>query len=209
MLLQPTVVIVAKRFVEHSLVAVNCFGTKPLRHVKGSGFEIPIELGHRVSPGDWIQILILQRHCRVRCVVTSSGNALHGPATTQQLQVFLNESRAEMHIDLDQRLISDALEAVNLARFDDEDVAGAGLEFLSVDVPDAAAFANELNFIVRMAMWTGSTPGLSAQEKDRDIDIAVVGTDEVMRAPLERQVCLTGAMHLLRASGRVRVSNAS
>ena len=73
-----------------------------------------------------------------------------------------------MYIDLDQRLIPDAFEAVDLSRFDDKNVAGARLEFFSVDVPDAAAFANELNFIVWMAMWTGPTAGLRAQEEDRE-----------------------------------------
>jgi hypothetical protein len=46
-----------------------------------------------------------------------------------------------MHIDLDQGLVPNTPEAMDLARLDDEDVAGTGLELLTVYGPYAAAFS--------------------------------------------------------------------
>jgi hypothetical protein len=43
--------------------------------------------------------------------------------SSRLLQVFLDEARAQVHVDLDQRLIADALEPVHLARLDDEEIA--------------------------------------------------------------------------------------
>lgn len=66
------------------------------------------------------------------------------------LQVFLNESGTEVDIELDQWRISNRLEAVDFTRFDDENVAGPTLERVAIDGPHAMAFADELDFIIRM-----------------------------------------------------------
>lgn len=70
------------------------------------------------------------------------------------LQVLLNESGAEVDINLDQRRIADRLETVNLASFNDEDVSRAALKVSPVDCPDPSPFTDELNLIIWMAMWT-------------------------------------------------------
>ncbi|HEU4798040.1 MAG TPA: hypothetical protein VFT63_03875 [bacterium] len=84
---------------------------------------------------------------------------------------------------------------MDLPRLDDKNVTGAGFEFLSVDGPEAPAFPDELDFIVRMTMGPGTTPGEGAEEEDGDIDVAVLGANEVVRAALKWQVLLTDTVH--------------
>jgi hypothetical protein len=91
-----------------------------------------------------------------------------------------------MHVELDKWCIADAAEAVNLAGFDDQDVAGAGLELLAVYGPEAAAFPHELDFIVRMTMRSGAAARKSAREENGDVHAAMICTDEAMRTALER-----------------------
>src|SRR4051794_28388124 len=100
-----------------------------------------------------------------------------------------------MDVDLHQRRIADAAKTMNLARLDDEDIAGAGFEFLSVHIPQATALSHDLHFIVRMTMWPRPTPGLCAEKKDRDVHVAVVGADELVRAADEGQVFPANAVH--------------
>ena len=64
-----------------------------------------------------------------------------------------------MHVNLDERRIADALEAVNLARLDNQDVAGAGFELVAVHVPQSPAFTYELNFVVRVTVRSGPATG--------------------------------------------------
>jgi hypothetical protein len=71
-----------------------------------------------------------------------------------------------MDVHLDQRIIANAAEAMDLSRLDDEDVAGAGLELHSIHGPETAAFPDELNFIVRMAVGTGATPWQGSQKEN-------------------------------------------
>jgi hypothetical protein len=106
------------------------------------------------------------------------------------LQVLLNESRAEVHVRLDERGVADAPETVNLPRFDDENVPGAGFELLAVDSPHPSAFPDELDFIVWMTMWSGTFTREGVVQEHGDIDLAVVGSDEVVRAFQKRQVLL-------------------
>jgi hypothetical protein len=101
-------------------------------------------------------------------------------------QVLLNESRIEVDINLDQRGVANAAEAMDLPRLDDKNVTGAGLEFLPVDRPEAPAFPDELDFIVWMTMSPGATPREGAEEKGGDIDVAVLSPNELVRAPLKR-----------------------
>jgi len=70
-----------------------------------------------------------------------------------------------MYIQLDKRRVTDAAEAVNLFRLDDENVTRASFEFLSIDVPETAAFSHELDFIVGMAMRARTTPRHYGPEK--------------------------------------------
>src|SRR5690606_36956366 len=53
-------------------------------------------------------------------------------------EVLLNEPRAEVDVQLDERAVADAAEAVDLARLDHEDVAGFGLELLPFHVVEPA-----------------------------------------------------------------------
>jgi hypothetical protein len=100
-----------------------------------------------------------------------------------------------MHIDLDEGRVSDAAEAMDLPGLHHENVTGAGLELLSVDGPETAAFPHELDFIVRMPMGPGSTPGEGAEEEHGDIHVAVVRPHELVRAALKGEVLLTNAIH--------------
>jgi hypothetical protein len=100
-----------------------------------------------------------------------------------------------MHIELNQGRVTNAAEAVDLTRFDDEDVTCASFEFLSIDSPEPAPFPHELDFIVRMTMGPGATPREGAEEEYGDIHVAVIGPNELVRTTLKRQVLLTNAVH--------------
>jgi hypothetical protein len=100
-----------------------------------------------------------------------------------------------MDIKLDEGPIPNAAEAVDLTGLDDEDVTRPGFEFLSVDGPETAAFPHELDFVVRMTMGPRTTARESADEEHGDVDITVVGPDEVMRAAMKWQFLLTNAVH--------------
>ena len=100
-----------------------------------------------------------------------------------------------MYINLDEGCIANAAEAMDLSGLDDKNVTGAGFEFLPVDGPETPAFPHELDFIVRMTMGTRTTPGKSAEEEDGDIDVPVLGSNEVVRAALKWQVLLTDTVH--------------
>ena len=85
-----------------------------------------------------------------------------------------------MDIHLHQWSVPRVLELVHFTRLDDEDVSGLALELLAVDLPETPSLAHELHFVVGVSMrsWPGARLGI--EEKDRDIDVAVVGSDEVM-----------------------------
>jgi hypothetical protein len=100
-----------------------------------------------------------------------------------------------MHIELDEGCVTNAAEAVDLTGLDDENVTRSCFEFLSVDGPEAAAFPHELDFVVRMSMGARTTASEGAEEEHGDVDITVVGPDEVMRAAMKWQVLLTNAVH--------------
>ena len=75
------------------------------------------------------------------------------------LEILLNESRAHVHVELHERLVSNRLEAVHLARLDDEYVTGTCLELIAVHRVAAATLANELDLVVGMTMRSGPRPG--------------------------------------------------
>ena len=101
-----------------------------------------------------------------------------------------------MHIDLDERPVADTAEAVNLSRLDDENVAGGDLEFLSIHHVQAAPLSDELDLVVRVAMRSRAASREGAEQKGGNIDVALLGPDELMRAALTWQVLLTDSVHL-------------
>ena len=100
-----------------------------------------------------------------------------------------------MYIHLDEGRVPEAAKTVDLPGLDDENVTGSGFEFLSVHGPETATFPHELDLVVRMAMRSGTPPGEGAEQEHRDVHVAVVGADKVMRAALEWQVLLTDTVH--------------
>jgi hypothetical protein len=117
----------------------------------------------------------------------------------RSLQIFLDETRAEMYVDLNEWRVADALEAVDLACLDDEAVSRAAFELHAVHVPEAASFPDELDFVVRMTMWPGTFAGLRVEEKDGDVDVTVFGADELMRTANEGEVLLSDVIHAAKA----------
>src|SRR5262249_3414206 len=86
---------------------------------------------------------------------------------------------------------------VDLAGFDDEDVAGAAFESPVVDGPDSAAFADELDFVVGMAVRAGAGTGLAVEQEDGNASVGMIRAYEFMRAAYKRQVFLAYVMHRL------------
>src|SRR4051812_40848643 len=100
-----------------------------------------------------------------------------------------------MHIHLDERRVADAREAVNLSGLDDQDVAGTRLEFHAADVIASAALPHELDFVVRMTMRPWPFSGKRVEEKHRDVHVALIDADELVRAADEGQVLLAHSVH--------------
>ena len=71
-----------------------------------------------------------------------------------RLEVFLYEPRTQVDIQLYKRRIANDLEAVNLACFDDKNIARASLECVTIDRPNPSTFSDELNLVIRMMMGT-------------------------------------------------------
>jgi hypothetical protein len=85
-----------------------------------------------------------------------------------------------VHIDLHERLVADALELVNLACLDHEDVPRPSLELLTVHHIPSGSGSDELNFVIRMAVRPGPPTGKGVQEEYRNVHVAVVRADEVV-----------------------------
>jgi hypothetical protein len=100
-----------------------------------------------------------------------------------------------MYIELDEGCVTNAAEAVDLPSLDDENVTRSRFELLTVDGPESTAFPHELDFIVWMTVWSGTTSREGAEEEHGDVHVAVVGADELMRAALKWEVLLTDAVH--------------
>jgi hypothetical protein len=71
-----------------------------------------------------------------------------------------------VHIHLDERSVANAAKTVHFTCFDHEDVAGASLELLAIHIPQASAFPDELDFVIRVTMWSWAAAGLTVEEKD-------------------------------------------
>src|SRR5690606_7643782 len=131
----------------------------------------------------------------IRNVKGTPGGAIRGRTAAASGEVFLYEPRTEVDIQLHQRLVADAAEAVDLSRLDHQNVPGAGFEFHPVHRPEPAAPSHELHFIVGVAMRPGPAPGIGAQEEGGDPDVPIVRADELVGASDERQVLLANSMH--------------
>jgi hypothetical protein len=102
-----------------------------------------------------------------------------------------------VHVDLNQRRIAYALEAVDLSSLDDEDVSGTGLELPTVHVIERPPLPHELHLVVRVPMWPRAATGGSGEEESGDVDVPIVGPDEVMRAAVKGQVFLANMVHVI------------
>jgi hypothetical protein len=100
-----------------------------------------------------------------------------------------------MYVDLNERRVTDAVKAVDLSGLYDENVTCAGFELLAIDNPEAAAFSHELDFVVRMPVRARATAGVRSKEEYGDIHVAIVSSNELVRAPLEGQILLANAVH--------------
>ena len=100
--------------------------------------------------------------------------------TGEKLQVLLDETGAEVDVDLYQWRLANSLEAVDLTGLDDEDVAGSRLELVAIHDPEAAALTDELDLVVRMAMRARTAARRTVEQEDRDADIALVLADELV-----------------------------
>src|SRR5579864_6732826 len=115
-------------------------------------------------------------------------------------QVFLDESRTQVHVDLDQRRITYRLEAVNLARLDHKNISRSSLERLAIDRPHSLAFTNKLDFVVGMPMRTRSRTRFSMEQEHRNAGVPLHRANKLMGTAHKRKVLLTHVMHALRSS---------
>jgi hypothetical protein len=100
-----------------------------------------------------------------------------------------------VNVDLDQRRVTDCFETVDFASLDDEYVSRAAFEGLAADSPDAAAFSNELDLVIRMAMWTGPRTRLAMKQEYRNVGVTLLGSAKLMRTADKGQVFLSHVMH--------------
>src|SRR5262245_43097177 len=107
-----------------------------------------------------------------------------------------------MDVDLHERLVADALELVNLARLDHENVPCPGLELRAVDDVAPAPRSHELDFVVWMTVRAWTATRERVEQEHGHVHVAVVGADEMVRAPLERQIFLANTVHR-RVSGEL------
>src|SRR3954469_20236124 len=89
-------------------------------------------------------------------------------------QVLLDEPRAQMHVNLDQRIIANALKGMDFAGLDHENVSSASFELLAVDHPEPPALPHELHFIIGMFVGPWTAPREGSQKEDRDVHVSIV-----------------------------------
>src|SRR5688572_11302375 len=100
-----------------------------------------------------------------------------------------------MDVELNQTFRTDAAEAVDLTGLDHQDIAGSRLELLAIHGPQPAAFPDELNLVIWVAMRPRTASRGAVEEEHRNVHVAIPGADEVVRAATERQLFLTNAVH--------------
>jgi hypothetical protein len=109
---------------------------------------------------------------------------------------MLNKPGTEVDIELHQRTVAGACEAVNLARLDDENVSRARLEFLALDDIAAAALPDELDLVIGMPVRFGTAARLPIKKECGDAHIALIRTDEIVRAAALWQILLADSVHV-------------
>src|SRR5262249_22213883 len=93
------------------------------------------------------------RAARHQCRLALHGDVpLRASGRPSAVKEIADERRAQVDVDLDESALANALEAVTLARFDDQNVPGAGLEFLALDDVPCPPFADELDLVIWMPM---------------------------------------------------------
>ncbi len=90
------------------------------------------------------------------------------------LQILLDEAGTEVNIDLYERRITNRLETVDLAGLDDKDVASGAFESFAIHGPNSAAFTDELDLIVRMAVRTGSGTRLAMKKEYGNLGVTLL-----------------------------------
>jgi hypothetical protein len=86
---------------------------------------------------------------------------------------------------------------VYLSGLNDKDVTGLALEGLSVDGPDSSPLANELDFIIGMAMRTRPGTRFALEQEYRNAGVALLGSHKLMGAAYKWEILLPHMMHLL------------
>src|SRR4051794_6067369 len=100
-------------------------------------------------------------------------SALFGRMSLRRLKILLDEPGTQVYVELHQRRIADGFEAVDLARLDHEDISRTALESLVADHPHAAAFADELNLVIRMTMRRGSRSRFAMEQEHRNPSVSL------------------------------------
>ena len=89
---------------------------------------------------------------------------------------------------------------MDLACLDDEDISRAAFESLAVDRPYSSAFADELDFVLRMPMRTRSRTRFSMEQEHRNAGVPLYRANKLMGTAHKRKILLTDVMHALRSS---------
>lgn len=100
-----------------------------------------------------------------------------------------------MYVELYQWFVADALKAVNFSGLDHQNVTRTRVELLSLHGPAPAARLDELNFVVRMSMWPRSGSRNTVEEKDGDVDVCLVGANELVRTAFKWQRIMAKSKH--------------
>src|SRR5262245_979966 len=116
------------------------------------------------------------------------------PSSTATSEIFLNEVRTKVHVELHERRVAGVLEAMHLAGLDDKNVPSTRFEFSAVHDPGAPPVLNELDFVVGVAMRSRPGARLSMEQEHRHLHV-VVGAHEVVGAAHERQIVLAQFQH--------------
>src|SRR5262245_13368646 len=95
-------------------------------------------------------------------------------------QILLNEPRADVNVELHERLVADICKTVNFASFHDENVARSCLACFAVADPPAAPLLDECDFVVWMPMRAWPATRRRIDEIHRHRDVALIRPHELM-----------------------------
>lgn len=76
-----------------------------------------------------------------------------------------------------------------------KNIASTAFKGLTIHRPYSSAFANELNFIVRMPVRTRAGTRLAMKQKYRNNGASLVGADKLVRTTDKGQVFLAHVVH--------------